>query len=430
MILRILIDVIKTSLITDTSSLLHNRNRLFLCLKLSRNVSKTNVLLILILYEPQKRSSTNEPFSTIQSFDLLFFIYICSKLKSGNSDHTLNFYSMIRISLFLLVLCLGFACSKSEEVVNVYSHRHYDVDKILYKQFTEETGIKVNVVSAGADELIQRISSEGERTQADLLINLVAGLLNRANQADILTTQPDTSVTSLVPDYLHDKDFQWMPLTKRARVFVYHKDRVSEDDLSSYEDLMNEKWQNRLLIRSSQNVYNQSLLASFIALEDSAYAANWTNAVVKNLAREPKGGDRDQIKAVAAGMGDLAISNTYYLGLMLNSTNEEEQKVAEQMGIFFPSQNGSGTHVNVSGIGLVKYAKNIENAEKLINFLLRKDTQQQFALGNYEYPVRSDVEWSPLLKEWGTFKEQEVSMNKLGEYNRTAVTIFDQAGWR
>lgn len=337
---------------------------------------------------------------------------------------------MLRISIFLLTLFVGFACTKSEEVVNVYSHRHYDIDKELYKQFTEETGIQVNVVSAGADELIQRISSEGERTQADLLITVDAGRLYRAKQADILTTLPDTSIVNLVPDYLRDKDYQWMPLTKRARVFVYHKERVSEDDLSSYEQLMDDTWNDRLLIRSSQNVYNQSLLASFIALEDSAYAAEWTNEVVENLAREPKGGDRDQIKAVAAGVGDLAISNTYYLGLMLNSTNEEERKVAEQMGIFFPSQNSTGTHVNVSGIGLVKYAKNVENAQKLIDFLLRKDVQQKFALGNYEYPVRNDVEWSPLLKEWGTFKEQEVSMNLLGQYNRTAVTIFDQAGWR
>lgn len=317
-----------------------------------------------------------------------------------------------------------------EQVVNVYTHRHYPSDQELFKKFEEQTNIKVNVINASADELIQKMSIEGAQSPADVLITVDAGRLYRAKEQNLLQPVESEILNSTIASHLKDAENFWFGLTKRARIIAYSKERVDTTILSTYEDLASDKWQDRILVRSSENIYNQSLLASIIVHNGEEAAKAWAKAVVDNMAREPKGNDRDQVKAVHAGEGDLAIVNTYYLGNLLNSENPEEVKAGEAVGVYFPNQQGRGTHINVSGAGVARYAPNKENAVKFIEFLVSKEAQQVFANLNYEYPVNDAVEPAPLLKSWGDFKEDSLPLSKLGEYNKKAVLIFDEAGWK
>ncbi|GAB6180899.1 Fe(3+) ABC transporter substrate-binding protein [Desulfotomaculum defluvii] len=322
------------------------------------------------------------------------------------------------------------AGAKESNVVNLYTDRHYDTDQALYELFTKETGIKVNIVKAASDELIERLAREGQDTQADLLVTADAGRLNRAKEQGLLQSVSSETLTKNVPENLRDKDSEWFGLTMRARVLVYSKDRVNPTQLSTYENLIETQWKGKVLVRSSNAVYNQSLLASFIALEGEEKTKAWAKGIVANLAREPKGNDRDQAKAIVAGVGDVAIMNTYYIGKMLHSSDPEEVKVAEKVGVFFPNQATTGTHINVSGIGLTKNAKNNANAIKLMEFLSSDIAQKQFAEANFEYPVNPNVEPSELLKSWGDFKAQDINLSALGEYNEQAVKIFNEVGWK
>ena len=317
-----------------------------------------------------------------------------------------------------------------EQIVNVYSDRHYDTDKELFKQFTKETGIKVNVVEGKSDELIERLVREGADSEADLLVTADAGRLHRAKEQGLLQAMTSDVLFSNIPENLRDVDNTWVGLTVRARVLVYAKDRVKPTDLSTYADLTSAKWKDKILTRSSSAVYNQSLLASFIALHGEEKASAWAKGIVANLAKEPQGNDRDQATAVVAGEGDVAIMNTYYIGKMLTSSNPEEVKVAENVGVFFPDQKGEGTHINVSGGGLTKNAKHKENAIKLMEFLAGEKAQKDFAESNFEYPANPKVEQSELLKSWGEFKPQNIKLSLLGENNSKAVQIFDQVGWK
>src|SRR5690606_5605840 len=216
----------------------------------------------------------------------------------------------------------------------------------------------------------------------------------------------------------------------RARVLAYHKERVDSTKLSTYEALAEPAWEGRVLIRSSENVYNQSLLASLIAHLGEEGATAWAEGMVGNMARAPSGGDTDQVLAVAAGGGDVAVSNTYYIARLLESDDPEEQRVAQQIGVFFPNQGDRGTHVNVSGAGVTRHAKNPENALALLEFLTSEEAQEVFAEANQEYPVHPDVPWSRTLLSWGTFQPDTLDLTVLGELNDVAVRIFDRAGWR
>jgi iron(III) transport system substrate-binding protein len=233
----------------------------------------------------------------------------------------------------------------------------------------------------------------------------------------------------LVPASLRDPDFHWTGFTKRARVFVYDKSRVNPEELSTYEDLVTEKWSGRVLVRSSQNHYNQTLMASVVAAHGQEKALEWARGMVNNMAQPPRGNDRDQVKAIAAGTGDVAIVNTYYMGLLLNSPNSEERNIAQQMGIFFPNQNDRGTHVNISGAAITAHAPNRANAQKLIEFLLSPEAQTAFAEQNYEYPANKNVAWPALLEEWGRFKADTIPLDQLGQYLQPGMIIFNQAGW-
>ncbi len=335
--------------------------------------------------------------------------------------------SLVSIIGFSLFSCGG---SSEQETVNVYTHRHYDADQKLFDQFTEKTGIKVNVVSASADELIQKLELEGQNSPADVLITVDAGRLNSAEEKGLLQTIDSEILNTNIPAKYRDPEGFWFGLTYRARIFAYSKDRVDTADLSTYEALTEEQWKGRVLTRSSENIYNQSLLASMVVHQGNEGAEKWASGLLANMAREPKGSDRDQVKAVASGEGDVAIVNTYYIGIMLDDENAEERKAAEQVGIFFPNQGDRGTHINISGAGVTRYAPNKDNAVKLIEFLSEPDAQNLLANINFEYPVNPAVEVSELLKSWGDFKADDINLSLLGEKNRDAVVIFDKVGWK
>ncbi len=314
--------------------------------------------------------------------------------------------------------------------VNVYSHRHYESDKQLFRQFTEQTGIAVNVVTASADELITRLENEGAATPADLLITVDAGRLHRAKTRNLLQPVRSDVLEANVPEHLRDRDGEWWGMARRARVIVYHKDRVTPADLSTYEALAGPEWKGRVLVRSSSNVYNQSLLASIIAHSGSEAAALWAAGIVANMARDPAGGDTDQIKAVAAGAGAVAIANTYYLAQLAASDDAENRRIADMVGVFFPNQNDRGVHINVSGAGVTRHAKNPEAAIRLVEFLTSDEAQRLFAEGNQEYPVKAGVPWSATLQSWGDFRADTLSLTALGEGNDEAVRVFDSVGWK
>jgi iron(III) transport system substrate-binding protein len=319
---------------------------------------------------------------------------------------------------------------KSNKELNLYTHRHYDTDKVIIKEFEKETGIKVNVVKAKADELIKKLEIEGKNTPADLLITADAGRLVRAKDKGLLQPVVSEDLVKNIPTNLRDRDNYWYGLTVRARIIAYNPSKTSAAELSTYEDLADPKWQGKVLIRSSSNIYNQSLIASMIANDGEAATKKWAEGMVKNMARSPKGNDRDQAKGVMAGVGEVAVLNTYYMGKMMNSSNPKEVAVAKTLKVFFPNQDNRGAHVNVSGIAVTKYAKNKENAIKFIEYLSANKAQKLFAEANYEYPVNPKVEASELVKSWGTFKADTLDLTKLGEYNSAAVKLADEAGWK
>lgn len=318
---------------------------------------------------------------------------------------------------------------ESASVVNVYSHRHYDADRELFRRFTESTEIEVKVVTASADELITRLRNEGAATPADVLITVDAGRLNRAAGEGLLRPVESEVLEANVPAHLRDPEGNWYGLTRRARVLVYHRDRVDPLELSGYEDLASPSWEGRVLVRSSSNVYNQSLLAEMIAREGREAAESWAAGVARNMARSPRGGDTDQLKAVAAGVGDVALVNTYYLARLAGSPDAEDRRVASVLAPYFPE--GDWVHVNVSGAGVTAASDNVENAVRLIEFLLEPEAQALFAEANQEYPVNPEVEPSSVLREWGRLPEEDLTdLTRLDELNGEAVRIFDRVGWR
>jgi iron(III) transport system substrate-binding protein len=315
-------------------------------------------------------------------------------------------------------------------IVNVYSHRHYDIDQQLVDRFTAETGIRVNVVTGSADELITRLQTEGASSPADVLITVDAGRLHRAKERGLLQAVQSSVLESNVPAALRDPEGYWYGLTTRARVLVYSRERVRPEQIPTYESLAQPEWRGRVLVRSSENVYNQSLLASMIAHEGEAAAQAWAEGIARNLARNPSGGDTDQVKAVAAGVGDVAISNTYYVAKLGESQDAEDQRVYAAVGVVFPNQGGRGTHINVSGAGVTAHSPNRANAVRLIEFLSSDEAQRLYAEGNQEYPVKPGIGMSRVLQSWGEFEADPLPLARLGELNAQAVMVSDRARWR
>ena len=340
----------------------------------------------------------------------------------------------MRYFIFIITMILASCSTQNEESneVNLYSQRHYSVDELQYKNFTEKTGIKVNVVKANADELIERLKNEGENSPADLFVTVDAGKLYNARESGVLQKIPSEAINKNIREDILDADSYWAPITYRSRIIVYSNERVSESDLSTYEDLASSKWKNRILVRSSSNAYNQALMSSLVANLGSENTEKWSSAVVSNFARDPKGSDRDQVKAIAAGQGDLAIVNSYYIGLLLASEKEEEINAGNSVSVFFPNQGEGdrGSHINISALGLTKNSPNRRNAIKLIEYLTSEEAQKVYVNNSYEYPANSLVQPSEIVRGWGEFKIDKLNLNALGEYRPEAIKIFDKTGWK
>lgn len=316
------------------------------------------------------------------------------------------------------------------EALHVYSHRHYEVDQQINALFKEKTGIEVKVVNAEADQLIERLKSEGEDSPADVLVTVDAGRMQRAVEQGLLQPVKSEILEKATPAALRDAEGHWYPFTLRARGIVVAKDRVKEGEIKNYADLAKPEWRGRVLARSSTSGYNQSLLASIIAAEGEAAAEAWAKGVANNLARPPQGGDRDQIKAVAAGLADAAITNSYYLGMLLNSTDAAERKAAESVRMIFPNQLGRGTHCNVSAAGITKHAKNAEAGRKYLEFLVSPEVQKMYSNGSFEHSISMDLTLGEQIGKWGSFKVDETGFGKLGELSAEATRLFDRAGWK
>lgn len=330
----------------------------------------------------------------------------------------------------LVVSALLISAASAAEVLNVYSHRHYAIDQKVNAFFTEKTGIEVKVVNAEAAQLIERLKSEGENSPADVLITVDAGKMQQATNDGLLQPLKSEVLEKATPEGLRDASGYWYPYSLRARVILYSNERVKKGELKTYDDLAKPEWKGRLLARSSASDYNQSLAASILTAEGEEKAAAWAKGVADNLARPPQGGDRDQIKAVAAGLADVCISNTYYFGLLLNSADAAEREAATKLDIVFPNQDDRGTHVNVSAIGITKNAKNKDNAKTYMEFLVTPEVQKMIANGSYEYPISMDLTLSPTHEKWGKFKMDTTTFPKMGEAQLKVAKIFEASGWK
>ena len=314
--------------------------------------------------------------------------------------------------------------------VNVYSSRHYNTDQALYDEFTNATGITVNLIEAKGDALIERILAEGEHSPADVFITADGSRVARAANAGLFQPIQSEALDAAVPQNLRHPDGLWYGLSTRVRGIVYAKDRVDPSKIRTYEDLVDSIWQDRICIRSSSNVYNQSLIASMIVADGLEAAERWAEGIVANMARKPQGGDTDQIKAVAAGECDVAVANHYYLARLMASDKSEDQDVAAMVDIIFPNQDGRGAHANVSAAGVAAHAPNKEAAIQFIEYLATPGAQAYFAEGNLEYPVVDGVKLSPVLDAWGDFKTDAVRVTEYGENNPDALKAMDRAGWQ
>lgn len=347
---------------------------------------------------------------------------------------------LMRPSLFLTLTGLGAllialiwgseVTGQSETKLNLYTSRHYNTDQALYDDFTKATGIEVNLVEGKDDELIERIQTEGTSSPADILCTVDAGRLWRADQAKIFTPTTSEVLETKIPETLRHPQGHWFGFSKRARVILYNQEKVDPKDISSYEDLADPKWKGKVLIRSSDNIYNQSLLASLIESIGPEKAEAWAKGVVDNMARPPEGGDTDQIKALAAGLGEVAVVNTYYLARLVASDKSEDQAIAEKVGVIFPNQSDRGTHVNISGCGVVVNAPNPKEAVQFLEYLTSESAQKYFADGNNEYAVVEGVAPNSVIASFGEFKEDSVSAVVYGTNNPEAVKIFDRVGWK
>lgn len=314
--------------------------------------------------------------------------------------------------------------------VNVYSARKEALIKPLLNDFTKQTGIEVNLVTGKADTLIKRLEVEGKNSPADILLTVDAARLIRGKEKGLFQAVESNVLTETIPAHYRDDDSQWFGLSLRSRTIIYAPDRVNEDELDSYIDLADEKWKNRICIRSSSNVYNQSLVAAMIANYGVDKTQRWAKGLVNNFARAPKGGDRDQIKAVAAGVCDIAVVNNYYLAGMLESSREDQVAAAKKVKLFWANQDGRGAHMNVSGAALLKAAKHKPDAIKLMEFLVSENAQQWYSDSNYEYSINPAIKSNSILKNWGDFKGDNLNLSLLGKYNADAVKLMDKAGWK
>ncbi|MCZ6803401.1 MAG: Fe(3+) ABC transporter substrate-binding protein [Proteobacteria bacterium] len=334
------------------------------------------------------------------------------------------------MKVLLVIILMLFQQQLLAAEVNIYSARKEALIKPILDQFTEETGIEVNLVTGKADTLLKRLEVEGRNTPADILLTVDVARLIRAKKKGLFQRINSDVLNKVIPEYYRDADKQWFGLSLRSRVIIFAPDRVNDNELSSYAGLADNKWKNRLCVRSSSNVYNQSLVAAMIANDGLEKTEVWAAGLVENFARSPKGGDRDQIKAVAAGICDVALINNYYLAGMLESSQEDQVAAARKIKLFWPNQEGRGAHMNVSGAGILKPGKHKKEAILLLEYLVSDKAQQWYADTNHEYSINPEIESSSVLKNWGNFKADNLNLSLLGKYNTDAVLLMDRVGWK
>lgn len=311
--------------------------------------------------------------------------------------------------------------------LNLYSARHYDTDFALYDNFTEQTGIKVNLIEGGSDALIERIVNEGELSPADILITVDAGRIWRAAEAGVFQSIDSKVLNEKVPANLKDPNNLWFGLSKRARIIAYRKGE-SFPAPSRYEDLANAEYKGRVCMRSSSNIYNLSLMGSMLETVGEEASTAWAEGVVSNFARPPQGNDTAQLRAVASGECGITVANTYYVGRLLGSDKPEGKEAIASLEFVFPNQEDRGAHVNISGAGVTKYAPNKEAAIKFIEYLTSPEAQRLFAEGNNEYPILGPA--TGPISQLGDFKEDQVNASVFGVQQQNAVKVYDIAGWR
>jgi iron(III) transport system substrate-binding protein len=334
-------------------------------------------------------------------------------------------------TLYIVIFSLNITFA---EEVNVYTSRHYDSDDALYSEFTKETGIKVNIISGNGSALIERLKVEGKNSPADIYFTVDAGNLWKVQKEGYFKSINSENIKSVVPKNLRGPNNEWVAIAKRARVIYYNPNTVTANEVNnlSYEDLAGPEWKERIAIRSSSNMYNQSLVASLISNHGIQTTESWARDFVKNFARNPQGSDRAQIVAVANGEADIAIANSYYIGIMLSGRSGADQlQAAKKVKMHFPNQGNRGVHINISGAGVLKNSPNSENAIKFIEFLLSKKVQQYMVNISFEYPVIDDIDPHPSIANFGTdFKEDRTSVADYGKYNPDAIRLMDRVGWK
>jgi iron(III) transport system substrate-binding protein len=334
-------------------------------------------------------------------------------------------------SKFLTAIFAAMVVSQSvASEVNVYSSRKDVLIVPLLEQFQKRTGIVVNLITGKASALVSRMQSEGEASPADLLITVDAGNLHRAKEAGLARTIQSDLLETRIPSAFRDPEMQWVGLTKRARTLFYATGRVDPALLTTYENLVDAKWKGRICIRSSSSIYNQSLVASLIEIYGEDVTEAWAKGIVANMARKPTGGDTDQLRAVAAGQCDLAVSNTYYYGRLLDSDKAKDKQVVAAVKPFWPNQDDRGVHVNISGAVVAKNAPNYDEAIQLLEFMVSDKAQEYYAKVNHEFPVVDMVTVSDTIRSIGTFKGHHLNLSILGKNNKRAVMVMDRAGWQ
>jgi len=339
--------------------------------------------------------------------------------------------SVLKSLVLLQALVLSCSALAQDKVLNLYSSRHYQTDEALYSGFTKLTGIKVNRIEAGEDALIERIRNEGARSPADVLVTVDAGRLWRAEQLGLFQPVKSATLESRIPASFREPNGLWVGFSLRARVIAYNKAKVGAGELKDYQDLADAKWKGRVCMRSSSNIYNLSLMGALIDHLGEPKAEAWAQAVKNNLARDPKGGDTDQLKSVAAGECDVTISNQYYYARLARSAKADERAVAEKVGVVFPNQSSWGTHVNISGAGVMKNAPNREAAIQFLEYLAGDDAQRYFADGNNEWPVVASVKVvNPVLSTFGAFKYDPVNVAVLGRNQPGSQKLYDRVAWK
>jgi iron(III) transport system substrate-binding protein len=328
-----------------------------------------------------------------------------------------------------LCVCAFGSATAQEKVLNLYSARHYQTDEALYSNFTRQTGIKINRIEAGEDALLERIKNEGANSPADVFLTVDAARLAKADDLGLFAEVNSKTLQSRIPANLRTKD--WYSFSTRARVIVYNKANINAADIQNYEDLANPKLKGQICVRSGSHPYNLSLGASVLERLGEQKTEEWAKGLVANLARSPKGGDTDQIRAVAAGECGVALSNSYYVARLMRSDKPEDKKVVESIAVVWPNQKTSGTHINISGGGVLKNAPNKDAAVKFLEYLASDQAQVYFADGNNEWPVVPSVKTdNPALKAMGQFKTDPINVGALAKNQPTVQKIYDRAGWK